>query len=93
MQEQRERDYLLVQVNRLDNCVHCDSDSLPDDLAVDAVQSVCYHCEHCGPFPPCFSQVSMSLEEDSSSEAESSVGPDEAIWNVLNETNDASPLC
>ena len=44
-------------------------------------------------FPTCLSQVSMSLEEDSSSEAESSVGPDEAFWNVLDETDDASPLC
>ena len=35
----------------------------------------------------------MSLEEESSSEAESSVGPDEAIWNVLDETDDAAPLC
>ena len=35
----------------------------------------------------------MSLKQDSSCEAESSVGPDEAIWNVLNETDDASPLC
>ena len=35
----------------------------------------------------------MSLEEDSSSEGESSVGPDEAIWNVLNDTDDVSPLC
>ena len=41
----------------------------------------------------CFSQVSMSLEEDFSSEAHSSVGPDEAIWNVLGETDDASLLC
>ena len=35
----------------------------------------------------------MSLKEDNSSEADSSVAPDEAIWNVLDETDDASPLC
>ena len=82
MQEQQERDYLLLQVNRLHNSVHYDSRLLPDDPAVDAVQSVSDHCEHSCPLPPCFSQVSMSLDEDSSSEAESSVGPDQAIWNV-----------
>ena len=60
---------------------------------MDAVQSVSDHCEHCCPFRPCFSQMSMSLEEDSSPEAESSVGPDEAIWNVLDEMNDAPLLC
>ena len=93
IQEQRERDYLLLQVNRVDNSVHYDSSSLPDDPAVDAVQSVSDHSEHCCPFPPCFWQVTMSLEEDSSSEAESSVGRDEAIWNVLDEMDDATPLC
>ena len=93
MQQQQERDCLLLQVNRLHNSVHYDSSSLPDDPAVVTVQSVSAHCEHCCPFPPCFSQVSMSLEEDSTSEAESSVGPDEAIWNVLDENDDASPLC
>ena len=93
MQEQRERDHLLLQVNRLHNSVHYDSSSLPDDPAVNAVQSASDHCERCCPFPPCFSQGSMSLEEDSSSEAESSVVPDEAIWNVLDETDDAFPLC
>ena len=35
----------------------------------------------------------MSPDEDSLSEAESIVGPDEAIWNVLDVTEDASPLC
>ena len=35
----------------------------------------------------------MSLEEDSLSEARSSVGHDEAIWNVLDETHDATPVC
>ena len=93
MQEQRERDSLLLQVNRLHKVVHYESSSLLDDPAVDAVQSVSDHCERCCPFPPCFSQVTMSLEEDSSSEAESSVGPDEAIWNVLDGTDDVSPLC
>ena len=93
MQDQRERDYLLLQVNRLHNSVHYDSSLLPDDPAVDAVQSVSDHCERCCPFPPYFSQVSKSLKEDFLSEAESSVGPDEAIWNVLDETDDASPLC
>ena len=34
MQEQRERDYLLLQVNSLHNSVHYDSGSLPDDPAV-----------------------------------------------------------
>ena len=92
MQEQRERDYLLLQLSRLHNSVHYDGSSLVDDPAVDAVQSMSDHCEHCCPFPPCFSQVSMSFEEDSSSEAESSVVPDEAIWNVLDETDDATPL-
>ena len=92
-QEQQKRNYLLLQVNRLHYSVHYDSSLLPDDPAVDAVQSVSDHCEHCCPFPPCFRQVSISLEEDSSSEAESRVGPDEAIWNVLDETDDASPLC
>ena len=70
-----------------------DSSSLPDESAVDAVQSVSDHCEHCCPFPSCFSQVSISLDEGSLSEAEFSVGPDEAIWNVLDETEDALPLC
>ena len=93
MQEQRERDYLLLQVNRLHNSVHCDSRSLLDDPAVDAVQSVSDHCEYCCLFPPCFSHVSMSLEEDSSSEAETSVGPDEAISNVSDETGGASQMC
>ena len=93
MQEQRERDYLLLQVNRLHNSVHYHSSPLPDDPAVDAVQSVSDHCEHCCPFPPCFCQLSMSPDEDSLSEAESIVGPDEAIWNVLDVTEDASPLC
>ena len=37
MQEQQERDFLLLQVNRLHNSVHYDSSSLPDDPAVDAV--------------------------------------------------------
>ena len=78
-QDMQECDYLLLQVNRLHSSVHYDSSSLPDDPAVDAVQSVSDHCEPCCPFPPCFSQVSMSLEEDSSSEAESSVGLDESI--------------
>ena len=93
MQEQRERSYLLLQVNRLHNSVHYDSSSLPDHPAVDAVERVSDHCEPCCPFPSCFSQVSMSLDEDCSSEAESSVGPDEAIWNVSDETDDVSPLC
>ena len=93
MQEQRECNHLLLQVNRLHNSVHYDSSLLLSNPAVDAVQSVSDHCEHCCHFPPCFSQVSMSLEEDSSSEAESSVGPDEAIWNVLDETEAALPLC
>ena len=93
IQEQRERDFLLLQVNRLHNSVYYDSSSLPDEPAVDAVQSVCDHYEHCCPFPPCFSQVSMGLKEDNSSEAESSVGPDDAIWNLFDETDDASPLC
>ena len=84
---------MLLQVNGLHNSVHYDSSSLQDDPAVDAVQSVSDHCEPCCPFPPCFSQVSVSLEEDSSSEAESSVGPDEAICNVLDKTDDASALC
>ena len=35
----------------------------------------------------------MSLCEDSLSEAESSVGPDEAIWNVLDKRDDVSQLC
>ena len=93
MQEQRERSYLLLHLNRLHNSAHCDSSSLPDDPAVDAVNSVSDRCEHSCPFPPCFSKVSMSLEEDSSSEAESGLGPDEAFRNVLDETDDASPLC
>ena len=93
MQEQRERDYFLLQVMRLHDSVHYDSNSLPDESAVDVVQSVSDHCEHCCPFPSCLSTVSMSLDEDSSSEAKSSVGPDEAIWNVLDETEDVSPLC
>ena len=59
MKEQREGDFLLLQVNRLHNSVHYDSSVLPDDPAVDAVQSVSDHCEHCCFFPPCFSQVSM----------------------------------
>ena len=93
MQDQREPNRLLLQFNRLHNSVHYDSISLPDKPAVDAVHSVSDHCEHCCPFPSCFSQVSMSLHEDSASEAESSVGPDEAIWNVLDKTDDESPLC
>ena len=93
MQEQRERDHLLFHVNRLHNSLHYNSSSLPDDPAMDALQSVSDHCEHCCPVPRCFSQVSMSLEEHSWSDAESSVGPDEAIWNVFEETDDASPLC
>ena len=88
MQEQQERDYLLLQVNRLHNSVHYDSTPHSDNPAVDAV-----HCEHCYSFPPCFSQASASLDEDSSSEAESSVGPDVAIRNVLEEMDDASSLC
>ena len=71
----------------------CGDDSTVDDRAVDAVQSVSDHCEACCSFPPCFSQVSVSLEEEDSSEADSSVGPDEPIWNVLEETDDVSPLC
>ena len=93
MEEQQEHNYLLLQVNRLHNSVHYDSSSLPDDPAVDAVQSVSDDSEHCCPFSPCLHQVSMSLEEDSWSEAASSVGPAEAFWNVLDETDDASPLC
>ena len=93
LQEQRERDYLLLHVNRVHHSVHYDSSSLSDNPAVDAVQSVSDHCEHCCPFPPCFNQVSMSLHEDSSSEAESGVGPDVAICNVLDEMEDAPPLC
>ena len=93
MQEQQERNYLLLQGNRLHNNVHYDSRSLPEDPALDAVQSVSDNCEPCCPFPSCLSQVSMSLEEDSWSEVESSLGPDEAIWNVLDETDDASPPC
>ena len=50
MQEQRERDYLLLQVNRLHNSVHYVSSSLPDDPVVDAVQSVSDQCEPCCPF-------------------------------------------
>ena len=69
MQEQRKRDYWLLQVNRLHNSVPYDSSSLPDDPTVDAVQSASDHYDHCCPFPPCFSQVSMSLDEDSSSDA------------------------
>ena len=69
MQEQRERNYFLLQVNRLHNSVHFECSTLPDDPAVDAMQSGSDHCEHCCPFPPCFSQVSMSLEEDCSFEA------------------------
>ena len=93
MQEQRERSYVLLQANSLHHSVHYDSSLFPDDPAVNAVQSASDHCKTCCPFPPCFSQVSMSLEEDSSSEAESSVCPDEAIWNVLDETDYVSPLC
>ena len=93
MQEQRERDYLLLQVSSTHNSVHYDSSSLPDDPEVNAVGSTSDHCEPCCPFRPCFSQVSMSLEEDSSSEAEFSVGPGDAIVNALDETDDASPLC
>ena len=93
MQDQRERDRLLLQVNRLHNSVHYDSSSLTDDPAVDAPRGVSDHREPCFPFPPCFSQVSMSFQEDFSSEAESSVGPDEAIRNVLDETDDVFPLC
>ena len=92
MRDKRERDYLLLQVNMLQNIVRYDSTSIPDDSVVNAVQSASDHCEPCCPFPPCFSQVSMSLEEDSSSEAESSVVVGEAIWNVLDVTDDASPL-
>ena len=80
---------MLLQVNRLHNSVHSDGPSLPDDPTVDAVQSASDHCEYCRPFPPCFSQVSMSLEEDSPCEAESCVGPDEAIPNVFDGTDDA----
>ena len=69
MHEEQERDFLLFQVNSLHNSVHSDSSSLPDDRAVDTVPSVSDHCAHCRPFPPCFSQVSMSLEEASLSEA------------------------
>ena len=87
MQEQRELHYLLLRVNRLDNNVHYDGSLLPDDPAVDAVQSVADHREPCCPSLHCFSQVSMSFKENSSSEAASSVGPAEAIGN------DASPLC
>ena len=83
MQEQLERNHLLLQVNRLHNSVHYESSSSPDDPAVDAVQSVSDHCEPGWPLPPCSSQMSMSLVEDSSSEAESSVGPDEAIWTPM----------
>ena len=93
MQEQRERNHLLLQVNRLHNSVYYDSGSLFDNPTVDAVQSESDHCEPCCPFPPCFIQMSMRLEEDSSSQAESSVSPDEAIWNVLDEKDDVSPLC
>ena len=84
---------MLLQVNKLHNRVQYDRSSLPDDPAVNAVQSMSDHCEHSCTFPTCLSQVSMSLEEDSSSEAQSNVGPDEAFWNVLDETDDASPLC
>ena len=42
---------------------------------MDAVLIVADHREPRCAFPPCLSQVSMSLEEDSSSEAESSVDP------------------
>ena len=93
MQDQRERDHLLLQVNRLHNNVHNDSTLLPDDPAVDAVQSVSDHCEPCCPFPPCFRQMSTSLQEDPSTKVKSSVGPDEAIRNVLDKTDDAAPLC
>ena len=93
MQQQRERNLLLLQVNRPHNSVHYDSSSLPYDPAVDAFQSVSDHCEHCLPFPPGFCQVSVSFDGDSSSVAESSVGPDEAIWNGSDQTEDVSPLC
>ena len=79
MQEQRERNYLRLQVNRLHNSVHYDSSSLLDDPAMDAVQSVSDHCAPSCPFSPC-------PDEDVLSEAESSVGPDEAIWNVLDDS-------
>ena len=93
MQEQRQLDFLLLQVNRLHNSVHYDGSLLPDDHAVNAVKSVADHRELRCPFQPCFSQVSMSLGEDSSCEAESDVGPQEAILNVFDEVDDASPLC
>ena len=76
MQEQRECDYVLLQVNRLHNSVHYDSSSLPDNPAVNGVESASDQYEPCCSFPPCFSEVRMSLEKDSSSEPESSVGPD-----------------
>ena len=41
----------------------------------------------------CVQSGEFDLGEDSSSEADSSAGPDEAIWNVMNELEDASPLC
>ena len=80
---------MLLQVNRLQDTSRIRtvlSKTEGTDHQDEGVQN--FGCCGC-PFPHSFPQSDLVLKDDLSSQVESSVGPDEALWTLLDEMDDA----